>query len=55
MSWSRRNPAWNNLRKGSHDRRIQDEASLANSIQESAPELSRSEALSEATRILDNQ
>lgn len=53
MSYSNKNPAWHRLQQSRHDQRIQDEARIANQLQQQVPGLTRSEALRKAAEILN--
>lgn len=55
MSYSDKNPAWDRMHKQRNDQRIQDEARIANAIQQQEPGVSRDEALRRAAKILDQQ
>jgi hypothetical protein len=53
MSYSNHNPAFGRQRDQQHAARVNDEARLANDLQASLPGISRTEALREASRLID--
>lgn len=50
MSYSDKNPAWDRMRKTSHDARIQREIERANELQREFPLMSRDAALKQAAK-----
>lgn len=52
MSYSDQNPAWDRMKKGQHDARIQWEAQYANDLQANQG-MSRSDALKKAAELFD--
>jgi len=55
MSYSHKNPAWNNLQRSRHDARIQAEAARANELQRHNPGMRRDYALKQAIRETESR
>jgi hypothetical protein len=53
VTYSDRNLAWGRHLRQTHDARIQEEVRLAQDIREAEPNISRSEALKRASKILN--
>lgn len=53
MNYSIKNPAYGRMMTQAYDARVNDEARLANELQRSFPGMTRTEALREASRLID--
>ena len=53
MSYSDKNPAWNNMHKSAHDAHIQWEAQRAAELTKADPTMTRDTALKQAAREFD--